>query len=286
VERERTLRRAAGVIAVSDSLKEAMQRLGSKTAARQLAARAGVPMVSGTKDSIKTVEDAARIARELGYPVLLKAVAGGGGKGMRLVAAEPEMAAAWRDAASEALNAFGDARLYLEKYVERPRHIEIQIFADAHGRVVSLGERECSVQRRHQKVIEESPSPVMTPELRRAMGEAAVRLAREAGYTNAGTVEFLVDSARHFYFLEVNTRLQVEHPVTEMVTGLDLVKLQIRVAAGEPLPFSQQDVKLSGHAVECRLYAEDPANQFFPSPGTILSRRAPSGPGCPRASRR
>jgi acetyl-CoA carboxylase biotin carboxylase subunit len=258
---------------------EAMERLGSKTAARQLAGRAGVPMVPGTKDPIENVSDAGKIASGLGYPVLLKAVSGGGGKGMRLVAAESEMAGAWRDAASEALNAFGDARLYLEKYVDRPRHIEIQILGDAHGHIVYLGERECSVQRRHQKVIEESPSPVMTAELRRAMGEAAVRLAKEAGYENAGTVEFLVDAQRNFYFLEVNTRLQVEHPVTEMVTGLDLVKLQIRVASGEPLPFSQQDVKLSGHAVECRLYAEDPANQFFPSPGKILSRRAPSGPG-------
>ena len=179
----------------------------------------------------------------------------------------------------KAQNAFGDARLYLEKYVERPRHVEMQIFGDAHGHIAHLGERECSVQRRHQKVIEESPSPIMTPELRRAMGQAAVRLAEEARYTNAGTVEFLVDAERNFYFLEVNTRLQVEHPVTEMITGLDLVKLQIRVAAGEPLPFSQKDIKLSGHAVECRLYAEDPSNQFFPSPGTILSRRAPAGPG-------
>ncbi len=258
---------------------KAMERLGSKTAARQLAANAGVPMVPGTKDPIENAGDARKIAKEFGYPVLLKAVAGGGGKGMRLVSADTEMASAWRDAASEALNAFGDARLYLEKYVERPRHVEIQIFGDAHGRIVHLGERECSVQRRHQKVMEESPSPIMTPDLRRAMGAAAVRLAKGAGYTNAGTVEFLVDAQRNFYFLEVNTRLQVEHPVTEMVTGLDLVKLQIRVAAGEPLPFSQEDVKLSGHAVECRLYAEDPENNFFPSPGTILSRRAPSGPG-------
>lgn len=258
---------------------DAMERLGSKTEARQLASRAGVPMVPGTQNAIGIPEDAESIARGMGYPVLLKAVAGGGGKGMRLVTAESEMAGAWRDASSEALNAFGDARLYLEKYVERPRHVEIQIFGDARGNLVYLGERECSVQRRHQKVIEESPSPIMTPELRRAMGESAVRLAREAGYTNAGTVEFLVDAARNFYFLEVNTRLQVEHPVTEMVTGLDLVKLQIRVAAGEPLPFTQGDVKLSGHAIECRLYAEDPANQFFPSPGRILSRRTPSGPG-------
>lgn len=258
---------------------EAMERLGSKTAARQLASRAGVPMVAGTKDAIESFDEARNIARGLGYPVLLKAVSGGGGKGMRMVAAEAEMAASWRDAGSEALNAFGDARLYLEKYVERPRHIEIQIFGDLHGHIVYLGERECSVQRRHQKVIEECPSPVMTPELRCAMGEAAVRLAKEANYTNAGTVEFLVDAHRNFYFLEVNTRLQVEHPVTEMVTGLDLVKLQIRSAMGEPLPFSQEDIRLSGHAVECRLYAEDPANQFFPSPGKILSRRAPSGPG-------
>jgi acetyl-CoA carboxylase biotin carboxylase subunit len=211
--------------------------------------------------------------------VLLKAVAGGGGKGMRLVGKEAELQAAWRDAGSEALHAFGDARVYLEKYLERPRHIEIQVLGDAHGHIVYLGERECSVQRRHQKVIEESPSPFVTPELRRNMGEAAVRLAREAGYTNAGTVEFLVDAARDFYFLEVNTRLQVEHPVTEMVTGYDLVKLQIRLAAGEALPFTQKDVRLAGHAIECRLYAEDPDNNFFPSPGTILSRRIPSGPG-------
>jgi acetyl-CoA carboxylase biotin carboxylase subunit len=258
---------------------QAMESLGSKTAARQLAARAGVPIVPGVQNPIERVEDAERIARELGYPVLIKAVAGGGGKGMRLVGKQDELPAAWRDASSEALNAFGDARVYLERYLERPRHIEIQIFGDAHGHIVHLGERECSVQRRHQKVIEESPSPLVTPELRRAMGEAAMRLAREAGYTNAGTVEFLVDAARHFYFLEVNTRLQVEHPVTEMVTGFDLVKLQIRIAAGEALAFAQEDVTLSGHAIECRLYAEDPDNNFFPSPGTILSRRIPTGPG-------
>lgn len=269
---------ASGVTFIGPS-PEAMERLGEKTAARQLAARAGVPMVPGAQEAIENSRDAEAIARGLGYPVLLKAVAGGGGKGMRIVACDADMAAAWRDASSEALNAFGDGRLYLEKYLDRPRHIEIQIFGDAHGKVLYLGERECSVQRRHQKVIEESPSPIMTPELRRAMGEAAVRLTKEAGYANAGTVEFLVDASRNFYFLEVNTRLQVEHPVTEMVTGLDLVKLQIRGAAGEPLPFAQEDVRLSGHAIECRLYAEDPDNQFFPSPGTILSWRAPSGPG-------
>ena len=223
--------------------------------------------------------DAEQIARELGYPVLLKAVAGGGGKGMRLVNAANEMSAAFRDASSEALNAFGDGSVYLERYLDRPRHIEIQILADARGNAVSLGERECSVQRRHQKVIEESPSPFVTPELRRSMGDAAVRLAREANYVNAGTVEFLVDADRNFYFLEVNTRLQVEHPVTEMVTGHDLVKLQIRIAAGEPLPFTQQQVATFGHAIECRLYAEDPASNFFPSPGKILSLRTPAGPG-------
>jgi acetyl-CoA carboxylase biotin carboxylase subunit len=198
---------------------------------------------------------------------------------MRLVASDPEFASAWRDASSEALNAFGDARLYLEKYLEKPRHIEIQIFADAHGRVVSLGERECSVQRRHQKVIEEAPSPIVTPDLRKKMGDAAVRLARAGRYINAGTVEFLVDANLNFYFLEVNTRLQVEHPVTEQVTGLDLVKLQIAIAAGHRLPFAWETITPRGHSMEVRLYAEDPDNNFFPSPGKILSRRAPSGPG-------
>jgi acetyl-CoA carboxylase biotin carboxylase subunit len=198
---------------------------------------------------------------------------------MRLVTSADEMPSAWRDAGSEALNAFGDGRLYIEKYLPRPRHIEIQIFGDLHGNFIHLCERECSVQRRHQKVIEESPSPFMTAELRSAMGAAAVRLAREARYSNAGTVEFLVDDARNFYFLEVNTRLQVEHPVTEAVTGLDLVKVQLRVAAGEPLPFTQDDVALRGHAVECRVYAEDPDNNFFPSPGEITSWRIPQGPG-------
>jgi acetyl-CoA carboxylase, biotin carboxylase subunit len=268
----------AGIAFVGPSA-EAMGRLGSKTAARELAFRAGVPMVPGVREPIPQIEEARRIAGEIGYPVLLKAVAGGGGKGMRLVSGANELAAAWRDAASEALNAFGDARVYIEKYLDRPRHIEIQIFADSYGSVVYLGERECSVQRRHQKVIEEAPSPFMTPELRRFMGEAAVRLAREAGYTNAGTAEFLVDANRNFYFLEVNTRLQVEHPVTEAVTGLDLVEMQLRIAAGERLPIAQQDVSLRGHAMECRIYAEDPANHFFPSPGRIICWRPPHGPG-------
>ncbi|PYU24025.1 MAG: acetyl-CoA carboxylase biotin carboxylase subunit [Acidobacteria bacterium] len=269
---------AAGITFVGPS-PEAMEQLGSKTAARELAYRAGVPVVPGVREPIPQLEAARRIAGKIGYPVLLKAVAGGGGKGMRMVAGANELAAAWRDAASEALNAFGDARVYIEKYLDRPRHIEMQIFSDAYGNVIYLGERECSVQRRHQKVIEEAPSTFMTPELRRNMGEAAVRLALEAHYTNAGTAEFLVDGSRHFYFLEVNTRLQVEHPVTEAVTGLDLVKLQLRVAAGERLPITQQDVSLRGHAMECRIYAEDPENHFFPSPGQIISWRTPHGPG-------
>ncbi len=258
---------------------EAMEALGSKTAGRQLARRSDVPTVPGAVDPIENPEDAQSLAQNMGYPVLLKAVAGGGGKGMRLVANDSEFSSAWRDASSEAMNAFGDARLYLEKYLEKPRHVEIQILADAHGRVVSLGERECSVQRRHQKVIEEAPSPIMTPDLRKKMGDAAVRLARAGGYVNAGTVEFLVDSYNNFYFLEVNTRLQVEHPVTEQVTGLDLVKLQIAIAAGHRLPFAWESITPRGHAMEVRLYAEDPDNNFFPSPGKILSRHAPSGPG-------
>jgi acetyl-CoA carboxylase, biotin carboxylase subunit len=268
----------AGVTFIGPSA-TAMEQLGSKTAARQIARDVGTPTVPGTLNPIKTVDEAVEIARDIGFPVILKAVAGGGGKGMRSVASQSELASAWRDATSEAQNAFGDARVYLEKYLQRPRHIEIQVLADHHGHFVYLGERECSVQRRHQKVIEEAPSPIMTPELRKAMGEAAVKLARAGNYTNAGTVEFLVDAQRNFYFLEMNTRLQVEHPVTEMVTSLDLVKLQMRIAAGEPLPFGQEDIELRGHAVECRIYAEDPDNNFFPSPGKIIDCRVPTGPG-------
>src|SRR5690242_16831959 len=257
---------------------EAMEALGSKTAGRQLARRVEVPTVPGTNDPTEKSK-ARALAQNMGYPVLLKAVAGGGGKGMRLVNSDAEFESAFRDAASEAMNAFGDERLYLEKYLDRPHHVEIQIFADAHGRVVSLGERECSVQRRHQKVIEEAPSPIVTPDLRKKMGDAAVRLARAGGYVNAGTVEFLVDGHLNFYFLEVNTRLQVEHPVTEQVTGRDLVKLQIAIAAGHRLPFAWETITPRGHAMEVRLYAGDPENNFFPSPGKILSRRVPSGPG-------
>src|SRR5277367_5598734 len=268
----------AGITFIGPSA-EAMEALGSKTAGRQLARRAEVPTVPGANSPIEKADDAQALAQNMGYPVLLKAVAGGGGKGMRVVTRDAEFSSAWRDASSEALNAFGDERLYLEKYLERARHVEIQILADAHGRVVSLGERECSVQRRHQKVIEEAPSLVVTPDLRKKMGDAAVRLARAGGYVNAGTVEFLVDAHLNFYFLEVNTRLQVEHPVTEQVTGLDLVKLQIAIAAGHRLPFAWETITPRGHAMEVRLYAEDPDNHFFPSPGRIVSRNVPTGPG-------
>jgi acetyl-CoA carboxylase biotin carboxylase subunit len=257
----------------------AMRALGSKTKARQAADAAGMPRVPGSVKGLANVAEAERVAAEIGYPVMLKAAAGGGGKGMRAVAKEEEIAAAFTAASSEAERSFGSGEVYLEKLIERPRHIEIQLMADEHGNCVYLGERECSVQRRHQKVIEEAPSAVVSEDLRRRMGEAAVRLALSAGYVNAGTVEFLVDAAQNFYFLEMNTRLQVEHPVTEMVTGLDLVHLQLRVAMGESLPIRQEDVSLRGHAIECRIYAEDPDNNFFPSPGLITRLVQPGGPG-------
>lgn len=268
----------AGIVFIGPS-PEAMEHLGSKTAARQLARQVGVPTVPGTLEPIAQIDDAQKTAQQIGFPVVLKAVAGGGGKGMRLVEREEQLSSAWRDASSEAASAFGDGRLYLEKFLLRPRHIEIQVLGDHHGNVVYLGERECSVQRRYQKVIEEAPSPIMTPDLRRAMGDAAVKLASAGNYTSAGTLEFLVDAEKNFYFLEMNTRLQVEHPVTEMVTALDLVKLQIQIASGRALPLVQKDVELRGHAIECRIYAEDPDNNFFPSPGKIAERRVPSGPG-------
>ncbi|WP_433969501.1 hypothetical protein [Tunturiibacter gelidiferens] len=240
-----------------------MRVLGSKTRARQAADAAGMPRVPGSVTGLADVAEAVSVAAGIGYPVMLKAAAGGGGKGMRAVTRAEDLAAAFTAASSEAERSFGSGEVYLEKLIERPRHIEIQLMADGHGSCVYLGERECSVQRRHQKVIEEAPSAVVSEGLRRRMGEAAVRLALSAGYVNAGTVEFLVDDAENFYFLEMNTRLQVEHPVTEMVTGLDLVHLQLRVAMGEPLPLTQEDVRLRGHAIECRIYAEDPENHFF-----------------------
>ncbi len=269
----------AGLVFIGPSA-EAMEVMGSKTSARRAAVEAGVPVVPGTIDPVRSVAEAQDRAAHFSYPVMLKAAAGGGGKGMRLVRTSAELSSAFDNAQSEAASAFGDPSLYLEKAIDRPRHIEIQIFADAMGSVVHLGERECSIQRRHQKVIEECPSPINDPELRERMGEAAVKLARAVNYLGAGTVEFLLsDTTREFYFLEMNTRLQVEHPVTELVTGLDLVREQISVAAGQPLSFNQNDVSWNGHAIECRVYAEDPDNNFFPSPGRITGLHVPSGPG-------
>lgn len=257
----------------------AMQLMGSKTRARQQMARAGIPFVPGTSSGLESLEHAGQAAANIGYPVMLKAAAGGGGKGMRTVHTAEELKSAWHAARSEAQRAFGNDEVYLERVLIDPRHVEMQLLADEHGNVVYLGERECSIQRRHQKVMEEAPSPIVDAEMRRRMGEVAVRVAKAAGYTNAGTVEFLVDQERNFYFLEMNTRLQVEHPVTELVTGLDLVHLQIRIAAGEKLPFAQNDIQIRGHAIECRVYAEDPDNSFFPSPGRITLLLPPSGPG-------
>ncbi|HEU5451180.1 MAG TPA: acetyl-CoA carboxylase biotin carboxylase subunit [Terriglobales bacterium] len=261
----------------------AMEIMGSKTRARQAMQQARVPMVPGSSRGLE-FDEMRKLAGEIGYPVMLKAAAGGGGKGMRRVHAEAELRSAYDAARSESKRAFGDDEVYLEKFIENPRHVEMQVLADEHGNTVYLGERECSVQRRHQKVLEESPSPIVNAEMRARMGEVAVRVAQAAGYTNAGTVEFLVDRQRNFYFLEMNTRLQVEHPVTELVTGLDLVHLQIRIASGEKLPFRQADIRLRGHAIECRIYAEDPDNNFFPSPGKITLLIAPSGPGIRRDS--
>ena len=262
---------------------EAVARVGSKTTARQIAVSAGVPVVSGTESPFgpdAAVADLANAAARIGYPVLIKAVAGGGGKGMRVVASPDELEGAVRLARSEAATAFGDSSVYLERYLQRPRHVEIQILADHHGDIRAFAERECSIQRRHQKVIEESPSPVVDTALRGRLADAAVAVARKAGYTNAGTVEFLLDESGHFYFLEVNARLQVEHPVTEMVAGVDLVQWQIRIAQGERLTLSADDTLTpKGHANECRVYAEDPDLGFLPSPGRIVALRAPNGPG-------
>jgi acetyl-CoA carboxylase, biotin carboxylase subunit len=259
---------------------EVMRTMGSKTSARRAAVSAGVPVVPGTVEPLESFEHANETAARFGFPVMLKASAGGGGKGMRLVSNAGELQSAFETAQAEADAAFGNPELYLEKAVERPRHIEIQVFADNHGNVVHLGERECSIQRRHQKVIEECPSPIDDAQLRERMGAAAVCIARAVGYVGAGTVEFLVaDATREFYFLEMNTRLQVEHPVTELVTGIDLVREQIYVAAGAPLSFKQEEIRWRGHAIECRVYAEDPANNFFPSPGVIKFMQTPAGPG-------
>ncbi|MGA6953221.1 MAG: acetyl-CoA carboxylase biotin carboxylase subunit [Candidatus Sulfotelmatobacter sp.] len=267
----------------------AMEAMGSKTRARQAVEKAGVSFVPGTSRGVESFAEAELVAAGIGYPVMLKAAAGGGGKGMRLVHAPEELKSSLEAARSEAERSFGDSEVYIEKAIVNPRHIEMQVLADEHGNTVYLGERECSLQRRHQKVLEEAPSPIVDADMRCQMGEVAVRAARAANYTNAGTVEFLVDQPgndqrKNFYFLEMNTRLQVEHPVTELITGLDLVHLQIRIAAGEKLPFTQDDVRIRGHAIECRIYAEDPDNNYFPSPGKITLLLAPSGPGIRRDS--
>jgi acetyl-CoA carboxylase, biotin carboxylase subunit len=256
-----------------------MEMMGSKTRARQEMEKVGVPFVPGTSRAVESGLQAQDAAAKIGYPVMLKAAAGGGGKGMRLVRAAAELQPALEAAQSEAQRSFGDNEVYLEKAILNPRHIEMQVLADEHGNTVYLGERECSIQRRHQKVLEEAPSPLVDAQMRQRMGEVAVRVAKAAGYCNAGTVEFLVDAEKNFYFLEMNTRLQVEHPVTELVTGLDLAHLQIRIAAGEELPFRQDDIVIRGHAIECRIYAEDADNNFFPSPGKIETLLTPAGPG-------
>ena len=258
---------------------EAIAAMGSKTAARTLAIAAGTPVVPGTTSALRDADEAAAVADSFGYPVLLKAAAGGGGKGMRVVHRREDIAAALQSARREATNAFGDDAVYVEKYIVGPRHVEIQVLGDQHGTMLHLGERECSVQRRHQKMIEEAPSIAVSDELRERMGTAAVAAARAAGYVNAGTCEFLLDATGAFYFLEMNTRIQVEHPVTELVTGVDLVQWQLRIAAGEKLPFAQQNIRPRGWAMECRITSEDPANAFLPSTGRVHFLHVPSGPG-------
>ncbi|MES2559487.1 MAG: acetyl-CoA carboxylase biotin carboxylase subunit [Bacteroidota bacterium] len=258
---------------------EAMEVMGSKLGAKAAVKKFGVPMVPGTEGAISDVNEAKKVAGEIGYPVLVKASAGGGGKGMRVVENEAEFEMQVQLAMSEALSAFGDGAVFIEKYVGSPRHIEFQILGDTHGNIVHLFERECSIQRRHQKLVEEAPSSCLTPEVRKQMGEAAVNVAKACNYTGAGTVEFLVDDKLNFYFLEMNTRLQVEHPVTEQIVGLDLVKEQIRVARGEALGFTQDDLSIHGHSIELRVCAEDPANNFLPDIGTLLTYKTPQGYG-------
>jgi acetyl-CoA carboxylase biotin carboxylase subunit len=258
---------------------DAIVAMGDKVEARKLMIAAGVPVVPGSPDTLETEEQVREVANRIGYPIMVKAAAGGGGKGLRLVEDDKNLAAIVRTVASEAKSSFGDGRFYVEKFVRKPRHIEVQVFADKAGNTVHVFERECSIQRRHQKVVEESPSPFVTPEMRAKMGEVAVRAAKAVNYVGAGTIEFLADADRNFYFLEMNTRIQVEHPVTELVTGLDLVRLQIEVAAGAKLPFAQTDLKQNGWAVECRIYAEDPAAGFVPAPGKIETLKFPEGPG-------
>jgi acetyl-CoA carboxylase, biotin carboxylase subunit len=270
--------RDAGLIFIGPS-PESIELMGSKLGAKAAVAKFNVPLVPGTAEPISDVKKAKKIALEIGYPILIKASAGGGGKGMRIVETEGLFDEQMERAVSEAISSFGDGSVFIEKYVAKPRHIEFQIFGDQHGNVVHLFERECSIQRRHQKVVEEAPSSVLTPELRKQMGEAAVNAAKAANYFNAGTIEFILDEKMNFYFLEMNTRLQVEHPVTEQITGLDLVQLQIKIARGEPLPFKQEDLMIKGHAIEVRVYAEDPTNNFLPDIGNLKTYKRPQGHG-------
>ena len=256
-----------------------INRMGNKSAARKTMMEAGVPVVPGGKEPVRTAAEALELAKTIGFPVMIKASSGGGGKGMRISHEEEDFVANFQNAQMESVKGFSDDTMYLERYIEKPRHIEFQIMADQHGNVIHLGERDCSIQRRHQKVLEESPSPAISPELRKKMGETAVRAAQAVGYENAGTMEFLLDKNKNFYFMEMNTRIQVEHPVTEMVSGLDLIKEQIRVAAGEKLSVTQEEVRLQGHAIECRINAEDPAKNFRPCPGLITNIHVPGGNG-------
>lgn len=258
---------------------EIINKMGNKSEARKTMMEAGVPVVPGSKEPVHSAEEALLMAKEIGFPVMIKASSGGGGKGMRISRSEEDFTEHFNAAQMESVKGFSDDTMYIEKYIEKPRHIEFQIMADKHGNVVHLGERDCSIQRRHQKVLEEAPCDVISPELRRQMGETAVRAAKAVGYENAGTIEFLLDKDKHFYFMEMNTRIQVEHPVTEMVTGLDLIKEQIRVAAGEPLSVSQEDVMIKGHAIECRINAENPEKNFMPCPGRITDVHIPGGNG-------
>ncbi|MFZ5626453.1 MAG: acetyl-CoA carboxylase biotin carboxylase subunit [Bacillota bacterium] len=257
---------------------DAIRKMGDKAVARETMIKAGVPVVPGTEGVVLSEEEALRVAGEIGYPVMIKAAAGGGGRGMRVAQSERELLKQLQTAQAEAKAAFGNEAVYIEKYVEEPRHIEFQILGDKYGNIVHLGERDCSIQRRNQKLLEEAPSPALTPELRQRMGEAAIRAARAVGYYNAGTIEFLLDKHGNFYFMEMNTRIQVEHPVTELITGIDLIKEQIRIAAGEELGYTQADIRIHGHAIECRINAEDPARNFLPSPGQITFYHPPAGP--------
>ena len=256
-----------------------INKMGNKSEARKTMMEAGVPVVPGSKEPVHTAQDGLAMAKEIGFPVMIKASSGGGGKGMRVSWSEEDFTELFQAAQLESVKGFSDDTMYIEKYIERPRHVEFQIMADKHGKVIHLGERDCSIQRRHQKVLEEAPCDVISPELRRRMGETAVKAAKAVGYENAGTIEFLLDKHKNFYFMEMNTRIQVEHPVTEMVTGMDLIKEQIRIAAGETLSVSQEDVRIQGHAIECRINAENPAKNFMPCPGRIASVHIPGGNG-------